>query len=202
MSGSILDAGFHMVIDVESVGLHGDAFAFGWVVICENGAVEKHPSTGLRHHDSAKFDWRSCSGKRDGFEWVAKNIGAPAPSECLATRREVRERFWEAWTGWRNQGCLLWADVPWPVEARFLLECVGDYRHAGYISAELTAPYPLLDVNTLAASLGFSEIPRIPEELPEHDPLNDAKHSARKLARCLQKLRGENLAGKNGTVGS
>ena len=66
------------------------------------------------------------------------------------------------------------ADCPWPVEAKFLNACVREYGMAG--------PYPLIDVGSVVLARGgdpTGPFDRLPNELPKHDPLADARQSAR-----------------------
>ena len=79
----------YMVFDVESVGLHGEGFAVGWVVVNGYGI---HVQYGM-----LACDPRLAGGitpKSDGAsrEWVANNV--PAIKVTHGSLREMRTDFW------------------------------------------------------------------------------------------------------------
>ena len=163
-----------LVFDVESVGLHGEGFAVGYVVKRGDG---EHMADGLFacHIGMAK-------GTREDREWVEQNV-PPLAWNC-DTPQEVRAKFWSVWIEWRAKGALLVADCAWPVEARFLATCVDD--HAPFRNWE--GPYPLHDLASVLLAHGKDPLEnreRLPDELPAHDPVNDAAQSARILLEVL-----------------
>lgn len=160
----------YLVFDVESVGLHGQAFAVGGVLV-----------------DTVSFEITgdflySCppenaSGTYKDLTWVRKNVPDLKPE--LPSPKMVRKAFEAHWLLAKKKGARLAADCPWPVEARFLIDCVdnGDLR-------EEDAPYPLVDINSLLIYKRENPVLhqiRLADELPMHNPLNDAKQSARAL---------------------
>jgi len=165
-----------MVFDVESIGLHGEGFAVGYVV------VES------RHGDRLGSGLFSCNpnearGTWDGHEWVDGNV--PTLDETHKTPREVRTAFWDAWLNWQAHGAYLVADCFWPVEARFLVQCVDDLPER----AE-QGPYPLLELSSILLRYlldPIATVDRYPDELPKHNPLCDARQSARVLCHLLKK---------------
>jgi hypothetical protein len=181
---------FFMVFDVESVGLHGEGFAVGWVVV-DSAGVE---------HEAGRFACHPmyAKGTKAGREWVKDNV-----PECPETHtgaaasppRAVRGAFWAAWLRWKARGAVLAADVPWPVEARFLAACVDDVRpvvRGGPVLAdsprEWEGPYPLVDVASVRLAAGLDPIgtaDRRENETPAHDPLADARQSARLLVEAF-----------------
>jgi hypothetical protein len=213
-----------MVFDVESVGLHGEAWAVGFVIL-----------------DGGKFvseAWSHCSpdeasGTDEGREWVKENCPwapehAPLPdqyglpkSRFRRTPRDVRNWFWSKWLEEKERGTELWADVAWPVEARFLIACVEDLRaprnyatdegnRAGQIQPSprcWEGPFPLLDVRSYLEALragGVDEGKVIEVSLETdlglagdellHHPLYDARVSAQKVLtidKLIRGLRGE-----------
>lgn len=174
-----------VVFDVESVGLHGPCFAFGAVALARTGAGTYEPRE--EAYGAYVPDLRNLPGGAETADalWVAAhvlpNLSPNEPSPYL-----VRWRFWRFWTAWRNRGALLVADVPWPVEARFLEDCIADAPRARV----LEAPYPLLDLASMFWIRGVDPtgvFSRLDDELPVHDPLNDARQSARLLTETLQR---------------
>lgn len=155
-----------MVFDVESIGLHGEGFAVGWVVV--DGA-------GKELEAEARQCWQErADGCAAGRKWVMDNVPLrhALDSETPAT---IRTAFWNAW----------------PVEARFLAACVDDKRAAsddGDGPRAWEGPYPLVDVASVLLAKGIDPLAkheRRKDELPEHCPLADARQSARLLIEAL-----------------
>lgn len=159
-----------MFLDVESIGLHGEGFAVGWVVVNAAGEPQEAQCWSCPPN--------SAEGSTSDRAWVAANVPPLAVTHGSPTA--LRAAFWSAWLGWRERGAWLVADCPWPVEANFLSACVRDQGP----SAHWKGPYPLLDVSTLVMASGRdprAEGERSTEaERPAHDPLADAYHSIRR----------------------
>lgn len=172
---------YRMVFDVESIGLHGEGFAVGWVVIDGDG---KHIDQGLI---SCQMNW--ASGTWFDHDWVAANVttdipdGLPIYGLCQSPK-DVRDLFWQQWMRWKAEGAELWADCAWPVEARFLIECIEDDKGR----RTWDGPYPLHEIATLMMANGRDPLKtydREESELPVHNPLMDARQSARLLHELL-----------------
>ena len=158
----------YMVFDVESVGLHGEGFAVGYVVVSNAGHELAYARIACPP-DAAR-------GSHSSRGWIAANC-PPIPADVV-TPKAVRDSFWAAWQRWKASGAVLVADCAWPVEARFLAACVDDDPAA----RTWLGPYPLHDVATARLAAGFdplATVERLPNELPQHDPLADARQSAR-----------------------
>lgn len=170
------------VFDVESVGLHGEAWAFGYVVVTRDG----------EELDCGKFScWLdNAKGEDADREWVLLHCpdardsrNGCAPPACT-NPAELRAAFWAAWMRWREKGAVAVADCSWPVEARFLASCID----VDPLVRRWQGPYPLHDVATarLCANLDpLENVGRLPNELPKHDPLADARQSARLFLEAL-----------------
>ncbi len=167
-----------LVFDVESMGLHGEAFAVGYVLIrTSDGSEVWH---GLR--------WCDAEDIRVGYpadrEWIAANV---APMDLMArcvSPREVRNQFAMAME-LMPKGTLLAADVAWPVEARFLAHIIDDDPKA----RAWFGPYPLIDIASVRFAAGLDPLEsgeRRENELPAHNPLSDARQSARLLLEALR----------------
>lgn len=154
--------------DVESIGLHGEGYAVGWVRFYRGEEVE---------HGVFACPPEAARGTDSDREWCAKNIPPIPPTH--ATPREVREAFWQLWREANHvHGAMLVADCAWPVEARFLAACVDDRPEVRCWQG----PYPLHDVATARLMAGLDPLAdarRYPEELPKHDPVCDARQSGR-----------------------
>lgn len=197
-----------VVFDVEAVGLHGIGFAFG--------AVHVELATGRTLDEwlawcEPEREW----GTAEGFAFVEKHCMPSLRSNkhdvarVCAHPAEVRHVFWKIGEARDRETTLLAADTAWPVEARFLAACVDDaWAHSekpittrmrfDQLTARSdaenprywTGPYPLIDIATVLA-IEPVEMPRVERELPAHDPLCDARHSARQLIVALRHLASE-----------
>jgi len=86
----------------------------------------------------------------------------------------------------KDKGAVLAADVPWPVEARFLAQCIDDEP-----GRKWDGPYPLIDIASVRLAAGLdplASVERLAEELPQHDPLCDARQSGRLLVEAIQRM--------------
>ena len=162
-----------MVFDVESIGLHGEGFAVGWTVVRELGKTPLAEGIAVSRTDDPLP------------QWVVENVLPHLPAPTHDTARKVRDAFWAVWARWREEGARLAADVAWPVEARFLAACVDDDPAA----REWSGPYPLIDISSVCLAVGHDSLAadeRWPSELPVHNPLADARQSARLLLEALE----------------
>lgn len=188
-----------MMLDVESVGLHGEALAYGYVI--EEQAPGARDSYRVVEEGFAIANPLVCSGERQDFDWLKTNVfpwinamnpvfppegGTPIiqsdpTTGVLVTLCDgpvsLRETFWSLWERERARETQLWGDVCWPVEANFLSACVR-----AKTGRKFKGPYPLLDVAPLWQAHCGGVLLRQPSELPEHHPLMDCRHSLRKLS--------------------
>lgn len=177
-----------MVFDVESVGLHGEGFAVGFAIVDRDG--------GVRTSERFACMPSRCRGTVSGREWVKENV--PGLRLTHDGPHQVRAAFWAAWQEWKSRGAVLVADCAWPVEARFLAQCVDDERRpvrGAWDTADSPrdweGPYPLHDLASIRLAAGLDPLgtnDRLPSELPAHDPLADARQSARLLIEALQAI--------------
>lgn len=165
-----------MCFDVESCGLHGEGFAVGYVVIWRGEEVES---------GCFASPLNMASGHPSDREWVKRNL--PEIPSKLPDPFMVREHFWEKWLFWRDNGAILAADCGWPVEARFLSLCIDDLQE----NRKWDGPYPLIEISTILLAAGIDPLgkfDRLKSELPEHDPVCDARQSARIMIEAIKKL--------------
>ena len=164
-----------MVFDVESIGLHGDGFAVAWVVVNRGG---QRLDEGCMACDPAK-----CDGTDESRLWVAEHV--PTLTVTSPNKLHLRNSFWHEWRRCADQGAVLAADCAWPVEAHVLSACV----RLNHSEREWQGPYPLHDLASVLLALGADALAvteRLPDELPAHHPLMDARQSARQLVACLK----------------
>lgn len=168
-----------MVFDVESVGLHGEGFAVGWVVVDGDGREMESCRVACLPDAAAGMPGANVSASR---RWLAENV--PDMPITFETPAAVRRSFWAAWMRWKSEGAALFAECAWPVEARFLRDCIADDAP----NREWQGPYPLHDVASIRFAARLDPLgtePRQENEMPAHDPLADARQSARLLIEAL-----------------
>jgi hypothetical protein len=160
--------------DVESIGLHGDAYAVGWVVHEDGKEIE----SGM-----LAVDPKTVNGSDSDRGWIMANI-PPLEVNCKYPDM-LRCEFWAAWLKWKAKGAIMVSDCGWPVEANFLSWCVQWDDEA----RRWDGPYPLHDLATLALAKGIDPLAtheRLSDELPKHNPTRDARQSARKFWELLR----------------
>lgn len=165
---------YFLVFDVESIGLHGEPFAVGYVVV---GSAGNTVEEGLFSCPPEK-----AQGSRESHQWVKDNCRAFEATH--RTPYEVVEAFGAVWLRWKEKKAWLAADCAWPVEANFLEEWVCN----ALPQREWQGPYPLIDIGSVLFAKGIDPLAthdRLPSELPAHDPLADARQSARLFIECL-----------------
>lgn len=168
----------YMVFDVESIGLYGEGYAVGWVCIDKKGKEQKCGYLACPSDNAIGAD--------EGRIWIRENVDIHLPEPNRETPKEVRKDFWDEWVRLKNEGYELVADVSWPVESNFLLACVWD----NYENRKDLAPYPLHDVrnfyNFTNLAIELSKLERIGKELPQHNPIADARFSAKQWVKALE----------------
>ena len=167
----------HLIsFDVESIGLNGEGFAVGWVVISEHTGGEV--SSGRVACDPAL-----ARGEQSDRDWVRMNC--PPIEATHATPRDVRDSFWSEMAAWIAQGGTVIVECGCPVEANFLADCIRDVPGR-------QGPYPLHDVATAMLAAGMDPMAtyaRDTLEMPKHDPLADARQSARLWREAMATIR-------------
>ena len=179
---------YGFIIDVESVGLQGQGFAVAYVV----QDVDRNEVASAIYSAPSEL----ARGDQGDREWVREHVEphlpkVPTHSSLIA----MRTAFWEDWLYWREKGAEMWADCLWPVEARFLNACVDDYYSLPNSNIKRSrkdkGPYPFHEIATVMTMVGWdatANYPRLPNELPKHNPLADARQSARLLYEATLQL--------------
>src|SRR3990167_10032615 len=141
--------------DVEAQSLHGEGFAYGYVVVNVNEATKEFTIL-------EKGECYSVLGAKEATNWVKENVipsltlltpylekdlstlnTSSLPSEIVISTKDLRDNFYKIYTKWKKQGAEFWSDVNFPVETNFLSAIVKD----GNSSRDWDMPYPLLDVS-------------------------------------------------------
>ncbi len=170
----MMSSPLYFVFDVESIGLHGEGFAVGWIVVDFAGNV--------RDEQLFSCPPDAALGEQHNRAWVWDNV--PVLPHTHRTPAALRKDFFDAWRRWNAAGAVLVADCGWPVESRFLSACIDDALAA----REWSGPYPLHELASVFLAKGLDplkERSRLDSELPKHNPLCDARQSARLLLAAL-----------------
>ncbi len=188
-----------MVLDVESVGLYGQGFAVGYVVI-------KSDDKTILDKDYFACPSDEASGTMENHSWIEENVVPFLPAPNCNSPEEVRGRFWERFQGWKNSPDLkrlgedrffLFADCGYPVETNFLNACVRDNE----AERQWSGPYPLQEIATIRTVLGLD--PTLSYDLPEdkrHNPLEECLYIAPLLVdwlKTLEEMRSTFLASRS-----
>lgn len=161
---------------MESVGLHGEGFAV---------------AGGIYINGAAQSEFRFCcplnqaSGAPDDREWVKANV----PVLEITHRHPValRNAFWDEWRKAKMDypEIVMAGECIWPVETGFVSACIQQ-EHA---ERKGSGPYPFHEIASVMLAAGMDPLAtydREESEKPAHDPLADARLSARLLATALR----------------
>lgn len=165
--------------DVESNGLHGEAFAVGAVLVDGKGEVME------------EFQAR-CPLPEPLDPWVKEHVLPPMKDmpETHPSPQAMRAGFWKWYLPAKGKANYVLACNPYPVEARFLIACQEDDMATRYFEH----PFPLLDLGTLYVSAGATtgeQRDRLVAEASagtpnlEHHPRFDAWVAARVALKLL-----------------
>lgn len=165
-----------MIFDVESVGLNGEGFAVGVVVVDQKSKAVLEKAYFACPHSSAQ-------GKDEDRKWIESNVIPYLPPPNLTTTEQVREEFWQSYRRIveKHPDASIWADCGYPVEYGFMKACTQDLSDRIW-----QAPYPLQEIATIRTALGLD--PTLAYDLPpdkRHNPLEECLYIAPKLADWL-----------------
>ena len=172
---------YYFVFDVESVGLYGTGFAYGAVLIDPEGTEIASWCEGTKPDGTM--------GDALSWKWVQDNIPLGSIPQSVGIE-SLRRLFWDTWktaqgmAADRGANALMVADCPYPVETNFLASVVNQCATDRFGES----PYPLIDVGSVRLAAGMNPLgscERLPNELPIHNPLADARQSARLLREAL-----------------
>lgn len=169
------------IFDVESIGLHGQAFSVAGGIYDRNGFA--------LHEFAYHCNPDRADGELSDREWVAANVTISENSVACIYPRAMREGFWAEWIAAKTQHpeITMAVECGWPVEARFLNACIDDDKGA----RNWSGPYPMHEIASIMLAAGMDPMAtydRLPSELPAHEPLADARQSARLLSIALARL--------------
>lgn len=161
-----------LCFDLETNGLHGQAFSVAAVVMSADGSIKN------------EFVARCpISGEVD--EWVKKNVLPPMANieQTHDSYEPMREAFWAWYQENESKADYVIVSNGYPVEYRFLLDC----QEADIEKRYWQHPFPLIDLSSML--LGAAELSDIKKgelvqtvlentSLIAHNPLDDAKMTA------------------------
>ena len=182
---------YFLVLDVETVGLYGEPFAFA-AVILDSATWETVVET------FAVCPFGKANGPPDDRKWAEEHIAPPVfqsqhePRKVVESPDHLRDYFADLWLHWSAKGAIIVADGLHPVEAEFLSGMWVERKISG--KPEVPSPYPVLDLPSMYAGAGWdpsTTYDRLESELPKHNPLADARQSARLLIEETQVTFGE-----------
>jgi hypothetical protein len=130
--------------DVESNGLHGAAFAVAGVLIS--------PSRNVLSSFVARCP---IIGEVDG--WVAENVLGPMETieSTHKDARSMRDAFWGWYVATKPRAGIIVAANPYPVEARFLIDCQND----DLPNRSTDHPFPFYDLSSMLFMIGAKTPP-------------------------------------------
>lgn len=158
--------------DLETNGLHGEAFAVGAVVMDAKGVMLE------------EFTAR-CPLQDPIDDWVNNNV-LPAIKEMPITHKnyaEMREAFWAWYLEAEPKSDYVLVSNGYPVEYRFLLDC----QEANLEERYWQHPFPILDLSSLLIQVSHNPLEsktKLVQKLVgenkflQHHPLHDAKMAA------------------------
>ena len=195
-------------LDVEAMGLYGEAFSWA-VTIKQNGKEVKTGYERADHKLTKEYvlpltDPRNRTKWIEENVIPALNTPIPSllndtsedkqiltsPTITVGSLLELRNKFWTFWEEEvefckaNNFQQPAFGDCVYPVEANFFLQCVND----DFEKRQWNGPFPLHELQTLylACKQKYPERAklidmdaRLPNELPLHHPLSDARQCAR-----------------------
>lgn len=175
------------IFDCESVGLHGKTFAVaGGIYDIFGQAV---PGSEFIFACDPHPQWAVAGREKEDMEWIEANVTIREGAIRCGTSHEVRHRFWGLWEAAKAgfPGISMFVECGWPVEARFLLECIADDP----VTRNWKGPYPMHEIASVMLAAGMDPMDpfdRQPQEMPPHEPLADVRLSARLLATAIRRL--------------
>jgi hypothetical protein len=167
--------------DLETNGLHGQAFAVGALIIDGHGQV--HDEFSARRELKDNID-----------EWVSINV-LPVISDMPITHTDyesMRESFWTWYLSAKKKADYVLVNNGYPVEYRFLLDC----QEADIEERYWQHPFPILDLSSLLIQVErrpskiktklFSQL-KADEKYFSHHPVHDAKKAAIAAFKAFEK---------------
>lgn len=161
-----------LCFDLETNGLHGQAFAIGAIVLDGYGEIRD------------EFTAR-CPLKGEVDEWVRDNV-LPSIKDMPMSHGDyeaMREAFWRWFVKTEPQVDYVLVSNGYPVEYRFLLNC----QEANLNERYWQHPFPIIELSSLLFALGqLTEASKnklitkvtTGRDFSKHHPLHDAKVTA------------------------
>ena len=172
-------------LDVESMGLYGTPFSYGYVLANLDGKVleERYVFSSKSLSDAIELvSISDFTQEAKSYSWVFENVlmVANQPNSDDNIINCFVEDYLTILDKYNNYSIYLLADHPYPVETNFLNSVLLNINSNVDIDIMKYSPYPLLDLANLRMSRGLEpEFERLDNELPKHHPLMDARQTLR-----------------------
>lgn len=191
---------YYFSFDVESVGLYGPPFAYGWCLVDETGQEHAYNLLWHRHPYLNFFDgiesdvnaFTSYALTKHDVAWARDNVLSCLPEENRAlTQFDLFHRFWSDWADSKAEfgSVTMVTDCPFPVETKFLHKVVEGTIYNDRVDKLMEqSPYPIIDVASVLLAHGSDPLAtheRKTNELPAHNPLCDARQSVRLMLETM-----------------
>ena len=126
--------------DVESNGLHGAAFSVAGLLMNSDRKT------------LSQFVAR-CPIVGPVDAWVSENVLGPMESikDTAPNAHTMRTAFWDWYLEVKARTDIIVAANPYPVEARFLIDCQND----DMLARGFDHPFPYLDLSSMLYTLGY-----------------------------------------------
>lgn len=169
-----------LCFDLETNGLHGQAFAVGGLIMDAAGNIESQYSA-------------RCPIKGELDEWVSENV-IPFIEDMEQTHKDYKsfcDDFWAWFVEAQNRSDYVIVQNGYPVEYRFLLQC----QEMDIESRYWDHPFPILDLTSMLVMAGYDAEDKVrlagqwlkETGFAKHHPLNDAHLTARMAFEILSK---------------
>lgn len=170
---------YYASVDVESIGLHGEAFA--WAVVVFNKEGEPVSSR------LVAIDPDICKGTTADREWITNNIEEiPFDQGLYSTRYDLIQEFRAHVQQLKNKfkNIVFMAECPYPVEFNLIKEA--------FPSGDNGIFYPFIDISSVMIAAGMNPMATYPRlshfETPAHCPQADAFQSAGLFFEALERI--------------
>jgi len=192
---------YFFVFDVEAMGLFGPSFAVGWTIVDETGKTLQEGLyrlvLPLKMADLLRQPHHRIRAQDP--QWIRENVTpvldkctdmAQVEVEVFGDMRDLLPAFWKRWTELKAEfpGIVMAADCLFPVEATFVMDAM---RADDKLTMD-HSPYPFIEIGTMLMANGknpLADYDREPREMPVHNPLADARQSARLFIAAFRDVR-------------
>ena len=162
-----------LCFDLETNGLHGQAFAIGALIIDAENTIHDKFSARVKLTDAVD-------------PWVKDNVLSVIEDMVVThdSYESMREAFWEWFVAAQEKSDYVLVSNGYPVEYRFLLDC----QEAALDERYWQHPFPIIDSTSLLLGLDVAkkDIPHSSRTFRQHHPFDDAHATALRAIEALK----------------